>query len=180
MKTITETVRITRNPDPSNPREDADYLGQIICFHGRYRLCDKHQWRTPEEFHASAEFRNAIVKLPLYLYDHSGITMSTAPFSCPWDSGQVGYIICTMARYKMMTGRKAINKALKDRLVQSLQNEVKEYDHYLTGEVYDLEILEDGEVTDSVGGFYGTEWEKNGLMGYVPNHLRNKDLWEIE
>ena len=28
--------------------------------------------------------------LPLYLYDHSGITMNTTGFSCPWDSGQVG------------------------------------------------------------------------------------------
>ena len=30
--------------------------------------------------------------LPLYLYDHSGITMNTTGFSCPWDSGQVGWI----------------------------------------------------------------------------------------
>ena len=32
------------------------------------------------------------VILPLYLYDHSGITMNTTGFSCPWDSGQVGWI----------------------------------------------------------------------------------------
>lgn len=33
--------------------------------------------------------------LPLYLYDHSGITMSTTTFSCPWDSGRVGMIFCS-------------------------------------------------------------------------------------
>ncbi len=32
------------------------------------------------------------VILPLDLYDHSGITMNTTGFHCPWDSGQVGYI----------------------------------------------------------------------------------------
>lgn len=32
------------------------------------------------------------IVLPLYLYDHSGITMNTTGFSCPWDSGQVGWI----------------------------------------------------------------------------------------
>ena len=32
------------------------------------------------------------VILSLYLYDHSGITMNTTGFSCPWDSGQVGWI----------------------------------------------------------------------------------------
>jgi hypothetical protein len=30
--------------------------------------------------------------LPLFLYDHSGITMRTGPFGDPWDSGQVGVI----------------------------------------------------------------------------------------
>ena len=41
------------------------------------------------------ELLNALpdcVLLPLYLYDHSGITMNTGGFSCPWDSGQVGWI----------------------------------------------------------------------------------------
>ena len=33
-----------------------------------------------------------IIILPLYLYDHSGISMKTTPFSCQWDSGQVGWI----------------------------------------------------------------------------------------
>jgi hypothetical protein len=33
-----------------------------------------------------------LVILPLYLYDHGGITISCSPFSCPWDSGQVGWI----------------------------------------------------------------------------------------
>ena len=32
--------------------------------------------------------------LPLYLYDHSGLSMNTSGFSCPWDSGQVGWIYC--------------------------------------------------------------------------------------
>lgn len=36
--------------------------------------------------------------LPLYLYDHSGITMNTTGFSCPWDSGQVGWILRLQGR----------------------------------------------------------------------------------
>ena len=28
-----------------------------------------------------------VVMLPLYLYDHGGLTMNTSAFSCPWDSG---------------------------------------------------------------------------------------------
>ena len=32
--------------------------------------------------------------LPLYLYDHSGITMNTSGFSCPWDLRAGGLDLC--------------------------------------------------------------------------------------
>lgn len=44
------------------------------------------------------------VILPLYLYDHSGITMNTCGFTCKWDSGQVGWIYCTKERFLKETG----------------------------------------------------------------------------
>jgi len=54
------------------------------------------------------------VILPLYLYDHSGITMNTTGFSCPWDSGQVGWIYadadCIKKEYGKVTPE-TINKA---------------------------------------------------------------------
>jgi len=175
-----KTVKIIRSEDPCNPREDDDgHQGKMICFHGRYRLGDKHDWSNPNDFHNSKEFRNALVALPLYLYDHSGITMKTTPFSCPWDSGQVGYIYATMKRYTELTGRKSINKVLKERLRKELENEVKVYDQYLTGDVYDLEIIENGEVVDTFHCFYGQDWKNNGVMDYLPKELQDKKLWEF-
>jgi len=44
------------------------------------------------------------VILPLYLYDHGGITMSTGAFSCPWDSGQVGWIYAPKKTFIDETG----------------------------------------------------------------------------
>jgi len=41
----------------------------------------------------------------LYLYDHSGITMSTSPFSCPWDSGQVGFAYVDRATVEREWGK---------------------------------------------------------------------------
>lgn len=38
--------------------------------------------------------------LPLFLYDHSGITMNTSGFNCPWDSGQVGIIYISKKKAK--------------------------------------------------------------------------------
>lgn len=47
---------------------------------------------------------NVNVMLPIYLYDHSGITISTSAFSCRWDSGLVGFIFCSHERFLSETG----------------------------------------------------------------------------
>jgi hypothetical protein len=151
----------------------------MVGFHGRYRLGDKHTYRTPDDFRASDEFRKAQksgLLLPLYLYDHGGITMRTYPFDCPWDSGQVGFIYTNLERYKMLMGKKSLNKTSKAKVMEWLQNEVNTYSQYLEGEVYDLEV--DGEIVCC--GFYGTDWATNGLMDYVPEGVRNPDLWDID
>ena len=75
-----------------------DNLGKMVCFHKRYSLGDDHDIHH-DDFNGWDEMgehltkgHDAVIILPLYLYDHSGITIQTTPFSCPWDSGQVGFI----------------------------------------------------------------------------------------
>jgi len=69
-----------------------------------YKL--KGRWRSErfvkEYIHKKAH-ENAVI-LPVYMYDHSGITINTDGFSCPWDSGQVGVIFCTRERFLKETG----------------------------------------------------------------------------
>ena len=83
----------------------ADKLGQVIAKDDPAWL-----WEMVEEELSSGEFRSIVealgkyVILPLYLYDHSGITMSTGPFSCPWDSGQVGWIYASKKTFIDETG----------------------------------------------------------------------------
>lgn len=74
--------------------------------------------------------------LPLYLYDHSGITMSTGKFSCPWDSGQVGWIYVTKKQAVEEWGKKICTKKVIEKAEKYLEGEVEEYDQYLTGDVY--------------------------------------------
>ena len=78
------TIKIYQDEDAENPR-DWDNFGHMICFHSRYTLGDKHEM-TPEDARQLYD-RKDVIALPLYLYDHSGITIRTSPFSCPWDSG---------------------------------------------------------------------------------------------
>jgi hypothetical protein len=91
--------------------------------------------------------------LPLYLYDHSGITMSTSSFSCPWDSGQVGIIHCTMKQARKEWD--GTDEEIRKKAIACLVAEVKTYDDHLTGNVYGYVAEdEDGEHIDSCWGFF--------------------------
>jgi hypothetical protein len=148
------TVKVFRDQDPESPRE-WDNLGTMACWHRRYRLGDKHGFREPADFQEWAKGRD-LVLLPLYLYDHSGITMNTTGFSCPWDSGQVGWIYVERAKVLKEWGRKRWTAALRRKAENVLRQEVNAYDDYLTGNVRGF-VVEDeaGAHVDSCWGFYG-------------------------
>ena len=148
------TVKVVQDDDPMNPRKDYDHLGRMVCFHRRYNLGDKHSF----DIESAKEFRKQknVYSLPLYLYDHSGITMRTGPFSCPWDSGCVGFIYIERETFLKEFGYKKMTKKVKEHLYKVLEAEVEEYDNYLTGEVYGYIVeTEDGEFVDSCYGYFG-------------------------
>jgi hypothetical protein len=147
------TVKIYQDEDPGIGPRDWDNLGTMYCFHNNYILGDKHSMDA-EDVRLLAEHHKTI-SLPLFLYDHSGITMSTTPFSCPWDSGQVGYILVEHEKVLKEYGRKRMSRALREKVRNILQSEVEEYDQYLTGDVYGYVIERDGEHIESCWGFYG-------------------------
>jgi hypothetical protein len=148
------TIEIHNDSDNESPRE-WDNLGTMVCFHRRYNLGDKHSM-TVEEAKAFVN-RKDVISLPLYLYDHSGITMNTTGFSCPWDSGQVGFIYVTKEKIRKEYGvKRNVTKKLIARIIGYLKNEVETYDNFLTGNVYGFKIMDaEGTDIDSCWGFYG-------------------------
>lgn len=113
------------------------------------------------------EESSEIVILPLYLYDHSGITMNTTGFSCGWDSGQVGLIYTTPEMVKAFNPKVLEEENWQETIAQSLKGEVETYDQYLTGDIYGFVFEKkekcgdcgdlDYEHVDSCWGFYGME-----------------------
>ena len=121
------------------------------------------------------------VILPLYLYDHSGITMSTSSFRDGWDSGQVGYIYISYEKIREEYGYKRINATRKKKIHEYLNVEVETYDQYLTGDVYGFKDFCNvcDEELDSVWGFFGSNWKENGLLEYAGGDCPNcKDTEE--
>lgn len=149
------TIRIEQDTDPLDPRE-WDNLGTMVCWHRRYNLGDEHDFDTPDD--AWQEIKKNHIVLPLYLYEHSGITMNTTGFGCPWDSGRVGYIYVSHERVRKEYGWKHITKRRREKILEHLRDEVQTYDDYITGSVYGYVIEgnnEDTEDGDSSWGFYG-------------------------
>jgi hypothetical protein len=134
----------------------------MICFHRRDNLGDKHKYTGPEDF----DFSKTDIVLPLFLYDHSGITMNTTGFSCPWDSGQVGVIVARAAKIKAEFGN--LKKETKEHVITILKSEVSTYDQFLRGDIYGF-VLEDenGDEIDSCWGFYGENPLENGMSEHL-------------
>ena len=109
-----------------------------------------------------AEAEKHAVILPLYLYDHSGITVSTAPFGCPWDSGQVGYVYASLDDIRKEFSCKRVTAKHRAQAEKTLRQEVKTYDQYLTGDVYGYVVAdENGDESDSCWGFFGLDYARD-------------------
>lgn len=150
--------------DPPNPRVDFDEAAHMICWHRRYNLGDEHKFSDPEDFDETSkdwesDDRIAVI-LSLYLYDHSGITMSCSPFSCPWDSGQVGYIYLTRGDMMREWGYKRLTAARRTKLESYLKGEVETYDQYLTGDVYGYVVVGGPNDGDSCWGYFGLKYAR--------------------
>jgi hypothetical protein len=168
-----KTLEVTQDEYPNNPRHD-DNLSTMICFHGRYSLGDKHNY-DHKDYSGWAEMEKAIIKnekpaviLPLYLYDHSGITISTSPFSCRWDSGQIGFVFISKDKVKKEYGVKRVTIKEIEKVTKVLLAELETYDLYLRGEVYGYTLInENGEIEDSCFGFIGSDIETNGILDNI-------------
>jgi hypothetical protein len=177
------TIKIQHDELCESPRE-WDNLGTMICKHRRYDLGDSAASKDFPwyEFSSWQEARNYLLKnmdaavvLPLYLYDHSGITMNTTGFACRWDSGQVGFIYATKEKIRAEYGWKRLTKKRLQQIQDILDGEVKTYDQYLTGDVYGYTIEKNGEHIDSCWGYYGQEDCLNEAKSII-DHYEKKEV----
>ena len=177
------TVSVVRDENPISPRED-DNLGKMVCFHRSYNLGDKHDY-NPDNYDGWNEMKKDIIKqenveviLPLYLYDHSGITMNTTGFSCPWDSGQVGFIFISKEKVRKEYGVKRISPKLHKRITEYLINEVETYDKYLNGEIYGFKVIDEYDnVIESCWGFYDEDECLEEGLSMVPKEPESEEYY---
>jgi hypothetical protein len=140
------------DPDYHNDPRQFENMTRFVWAHGKYDLPqeidgfnfkDYAGW-DEAELALRAEFDAAIV-LTVWMYDHSGVSFSCSignskanPWSCPWDSGIVGFAVVTNAE------QQASGFSIEE-CERNLRREVTEYSEWTSGQIYRFEITRGDE-----------------------------------
>ena len=162
-----------------NPRGD-DNITRIVTWHRKYLIGDEGPGETPTKFIANllCEYHPEIAGMderdlketspkallekypypgylqPLYIYDHGGYVLSMQPFSCPWDSGWLGFIYITP---KMA---KEYRVEIEERATDIMIAELKMAEAWGNGYVYAVRIEDDYETIECFGSIYNMRPER--------------------
>ena len=182
------TFTIYQETDALNPRE-AENKGRMLCKHRRYILGDVDASGDlsdmisghPDFDSVSADFDRQdpaslfrlaqglgiiAVYLELHLYDHSGITMSTIPFSCAFDSGQVGVIYMTHSDMDTHYGGSEAHHC--NQAKAHMKAEVKAYNAFISEDTFGFLLVDDdGTMICERSGYEGCDIESNGMLNDI-------------
>lgn len=181
----TKQVVIMSDESGDSPR-NWDNLGKCIFFSGNYDFGDEH-WFDLNDYNDFEELEkdlvknhDAVVVLPVYIYDHSGITIKTSPFGCSWDSGLLGFIVAfrqdVIKEYDVKT---RISAKVKKTVTKVLESEISILNQFISNDVYSFDLidLKTGETIDSCGGFYGDSAD-NGIFDHLSIEDVNFETYE--
>lgn len=162
------TIQICYDENAESPRE-WDNVGTIYSNHRDYNP-DGHKIDEIENEDGklvSEELDRRFIWLPVYYYEHSGLTVSTKrdyPYNDRWDSGLFGIIAVEKERLRKEYGWKAITKERREEILRGLEGEIETFDSYCRGEVYGFVVEDESEeMVDSCCGYYGDEGMKDAI-----------------
>lgn len=154
------TGELLYSVDCENPRVEFDTnISVIACWHRRYKLGDVQPNKRPDEYIKNDIPKGSVV-LNVYMYDHSGIAVSTSPFSCPWDSGQIG-----LAWISREEGTKQFGRIWRKKARLSIESEIETYNKFLSGDVLDWVVKNsNGDIVDSCSCYYDIDQARNDMV----------------
>lgn len=162
-------------------RNEFDNLCTMVCWHKRYRLGDERPECAPNEYIFPEDLSN-LERRSLYLYDHSGLTMSTSEFNSHWDSGWVGWIYVTHKDLRKEFGE---DVDVREKGEEVIEGEVSMYDNILRGNIWGYCVHElcpccsnRTEVVDSCFGFIGSYLEETGIKFNLPDRFTTEEIKE--
>ena len=180
MKNAIETVKrggftahIYCDTEPLDPRKDCDNFGKIVSRKLTPDVNFKFSGDRETDIERLKQEFGATVILPIYMYSHGGETINTTGFSCPWDSGQIGWIFATTEDICKEYNCKRVDTATRYIVEQRLVGEIETLDQYMRGEVYGYKLFDKtGKEIDSCWGIYGFDYVKEEVNSLIDWHVR--------
>ena len=128
------------------------------------------------------------VIMPVCKYDHGGVAYSTSAYSCPWDSGQIGFIYVAKNKLRKEYGWNRITAGRTAQVKARLSAEIETFSNWANGSVYGFTLYyhdaekeyTEGDEQTACGGFYYTwapetlgELMECGIAEYLPQACLN-------
>jgi len=100
---------------------------------------------------------------PLYKYEHGGVAYSVGGFSCPWDSGQVGYVL-------------VIDAQVGGDPREAAQGVCDQVTSWCNGDIWGFTVEdEEGEELYSCWGFIGdTDYVKKAARDHLDGLIKER------
>lgn len=173
-------IKIFPETEPVVDPRSWDNLGIMECKYKDYGLGDKKietgQFSSWAEVENHILDRESVVEIyPLYVYEHTLLNIKIGSYAgqlpqghARFDSSRVGFIYTTEKRLEKIG-------TPEDKVREALEHEVEIYNYYLRGEVYGY-MVEDsqGIQVDNLTGFYGYDFEDNGLLNRAKGMIDNE------
>ncbi len=134
---------------------------------------DFDSWEEMQEHIESKRGLDAPVCVPVYIYRHSGDALSLTPFSCTWDSGQLGFALASRQEIRDWLDCKYVRQDKIERADEIVRAQVETLAKHVSGEVYDWHIHKDGEPVEVVGQFCGIEETLKNARLYINGILKS-------
>ena len=145
MKKDGYEIKIYPDYDYPSPL-DWDMLGTFVHWHTRLDMgndrIDKPE--NQKEYDQLVKSFEGVV-LPVYVPDHGQIQR------------QIGFIYVKAVDVRKEYKVERISLKLRETVKQLLTSEIEVWSDWISGDVYSYEIVFNGEVIDSCGGFFGSD-----------------------
>lgn len=184
MYTLGEKVLlVAHDEDCENPREHSN-VSVMWFFHGRHsNLGDKKDVKA-EDFDGWEEMaehlrteEGALHIAPVFMYEHSGRSLSLGAFGDRWDSGQLGLMWTTKEKLAETVGENATD----EQIMKAYATELEEYNRWIEGDCWWYRLVSpppgfDPDAAgmsvdydkwtekDTCGGFLGYDDKESGLL----------------
>ena len=174
-----ERLEIMTDDSCESPRE-WDNLTVIVTIKNNHHDIGDIQVNSSEQVHDVLDTQKAMFAMPLYIYEHSGISLRCFedkipkyPYNDQWDAGCIGMVFTTKEKLRQA----GLTHNTKKEVMDQMMAEVETYSHWCNGDCYGFRLskvsrcdkcnqVEDNEI-GSCYGFYGWNPDTNGLYDAI-------------